>query len=211
MKKLGKVIIVFVVFLALSGTASADATELTSYVRSTIDSSLAILNDPALSGKTHAAERKAGVSALIDETIDFKEMTKRSLGVHWKKRTYEEKSEFVRLFSKLLKASYMDQIETNYDARVLYTGEKINKKHTRGLVRTVVKTRKDTEVPIDYRMMKKDGGWVAYDIVIEGVSLVSNYRTQFGQIIQRSSYDELIKSLREKMKKQKVSSSERRQ
>lgn len=204
MKKPGRVIPVLLITLILSGISYAASVELTPRVRSTIDSALAILNESALAGESHAVERRARVLALIEETIDFKEMSRRSLGIHWRKRTEAEKQEFVGLFSALLEASYMDQIETNFDARVLYKGEKLNKKRTRGLVRTVVVTRKDTEVPIDYRMMKKAGGWVAYDIVIEGVSLVSNYRTQFNQIIHKSSYADLIKNLREKVKKSTI-------
>ncbi len=203
MKKLCKLITAFLIVLALSGPSYAATAPLTPHVRLTIDSALAILNDPALQGESHRAERRSRVRALVEETIDFDEMTKRSLGIHWRKRTEKEKHEFVRLFSALLEASYMDQIEANYDAKVLYTGEKINKKHTRGIVRTKVRTRKDSEVPIDYRMMKKERGWVAYDIIIEGVSLVSNYRTQFNQIIQRSSYEGLVKGLRKKLKNRK--------
>ncbi len=203
MKKLGRVITAFLIVFALSGISYAGTAGMTARVRSAIDSAFAILNDPALMGEAHTAKRRASVRSVVDEAIDFEEMTKRSLGIHWRARTEQEKKEFVGLFSRLLEESYMDKIEANYDARVLYRGEKINKKHTRGVVRTTVVTRKQTEVPIDYRMMKKDRGWVAYDIVIEGVSLVSNYRTQFNQIIQRSSYEDLVKGLREKLRKRK--------
>jgi len=203
MKKLRYVITAFILVLALAGISYAGTTELTSRVKSAIDSALIILNDPALMGKAHITERRAKVRALIDDAIDFEEMTKRSLGIHWRERTDKEKTEFVALFSALLEDAYMDRIEANYDAKVFYRGEKLNKKGTRGVVKTIVVTRKDTEVPIDYRMMKKERGWVAYDIVIEGVSLVSNYRTQFNQIIHKSSYDDLVKGLRKKLENRK--------
>jgi len=203
MKKLRRIMTAFILVLALAGISYAGTTELTSRVKSAIDSALAILNDPALMGKAHVAERRAKVRALIDDAIDFEEMTKRSLGIHWRERTDKEKTEFVALFSALLEDAYMDRIEANYDAKVLYRGEKLNKKGTRGVVKTIVVTRKDTEVPIDYRMIKKEHGWVAYDIVIEGVSLVSNYRTQFNQIIHKSSYNDLVKGLRKKLENRK--------
>jgi len=203
MKKLRRIMTAFILVLALAGISYAGATELTSRVKSAIDSALAILNDPALMGKAHVAERRAKVRALIGDAIDFEEMTRRSLGIHWRERTDKEKTEFVALFSTLLEDTYMYRIEANYDAKVLYRGEKLNKKGTRGVVKTIVVTRKDTEVPIDYRMMKKERGWVAYDIVIEGVSLVSNYRTQFNQIIHKSSYDDLVKGLRKKLENRK--------
>ncbi len=201
MKKASRLVITFLFVLIFSGlTMAAGTTGMTARVRSAIDSALTVLNDPALMAREHAAERRAKVRSVIEEAIDFQEITKRSLGIHWRKRTPEERREFVSLFSKLLEASYMDKIEANYDAKVLYKGESINKKGTRGVVKTLVVTRKDTEVPIDYRMMRKDNGWVAYDIVIEGVSLVSNYRTQFNQIIQKSSYEDLVEGLKEKLK-----------
>jgi len=203
MKKLRYVMTAFIFVLAFAGISYAGTTELTSRVKSAIDSALVILNDPALMGKSHITERRAKVRALIDDAIDFEEMTKRSLGIHWRERTDKEKTEFVALFSTLLEDTYMDRIEANYDAKVLYRGEKLNKKGTRGVVKTIVVTRKDTEVPIDYRMMKKERGWVAYDIVIEGVSLVSNYRTQFNQIIHKSSYKGLVKGLQKKLENRK--------
>jgi len=203
MKKFGHVFTAFLMVLALWGVSYGATEGMTEAVRSSIDSALKILNDPALEGKDHRTERRDKVRALITKVIDFEEMTKRSLGIHWRDRTDEERGEFVRLFSALLEASYMDQIETNYDAKVFYKGAKINKKHSRGIVRTKVLTRKEKEVPIDYRMMKKGHRWVAYDIVIEGVSLVSNYRTQFSQIIHKSSYEGLVKDLRKKLKTRK--------
>jgi len=181
-----------------SGAASGPITE---RVKATIDSALGVLRDPAMQGKAHKAERRARIRAAIEDTIDFTEMSRRSLGLNWRKRTDKERKEFVALFSDLLENSYISKIEKQTDEKVLYLGERVNKKQTRGLVKTKVLTTKGTEIPIAYRMMKKDGRWVAYDIVIEGVSLVSNYRTQFGKIIKRSSYEDLIKSLRKKVDK----------
>ena len=187
-------------FLLISITPSmAHGGAITERVRSTIDEAMAVLKDPALQGKSHQAERRSRIRTAVVGLIDFKEMTRRSLGVHWRKRTTEERSEFVSLFSDLLENSYISKIEQQTDEMVLYLGEKTNKKGTKALVKTKVITSQDTEIPISYRMMKKNGRWVAYDIVIEGVSLVSNYRTQFGRIITRSSYEDLVASLKKKV------------
>ncbi len=188
--------LVLFIFLAPSGARAGDVTE---RVRSTIDEAISVLKDPALKGKTHRTERRARIRAAVEEVIDFKEMTRRSLGIHWRKRTPKERDEFVHLFSHLLENSYISKIEQQTDEKVLYLSEKVNKKGTRAIVKTKVLTSQETEIPIAYRMIKKDGQWMAYDIVIEGVSLVSNYRTQFGKIIKRSSYDDLVASLKKKV------------
>jgi len=180
--------------------SSVRAGEMTERIRTTVDRALGVLRDPALQGEAHKKERRERIRASVEGTIDFEEMTRRSLGVHWRKRTPEERREFVHLFSDLLENSYISKIEQQTDEKVYYTDERVNKKGTRGLVKTKVVTSKDTEIPIFYRMMKKEGRWVAYDIVIEGVSLVSNYRTQFGKIIRSSSYEDLVKTLRKKVK-----------
>jgi len=189
-------------FLSLLYTPStAVAGPVTERIRATIDSALGVLRDPAMQGASHRKERRVRIRAAIEDTIDFTEMSRRSLGLNWRKRTTAERKEFTALFSDVLENSYISKIEKQTDEKVLYLSERINKKHTKALVKTKVLTSKGTEIPISYRMMKKDGRWVAYDIVIEGVSLVSNYRTQFGKIITRSSYEDLVKSLRKKVEK----------
>jgi len=181
--------------------SGAEAGPVTERIKTTIDSALGVLRDPAMQGNARKAERRASIRTAIEDTIDFSEMSRRSLGLNWRKRTTEEKKEFVSLFSDLLENSYISKIEQQTDEKVIYLGERINKKGTRGLVKTKVVTSKGTEIPIYYRMMKKNDKWVVYDIVIEGVSLVSNYRTQFGKIIKRSSYENLVGSLKKKVDK----------
>jgi len=185
------------IFFTPSGAVAGPVTE---RVKTTIDGALAVLRDPALQGKALRAERRARIRSSIEETIDFTEMSRRALGLNWRKRTPAERKEFTVLFSELLENSYISKIEQQTDEKVLYLGERINKKGTRAMVKTKVVTSA-AEIPIMYRMMNKDGRWVAYDIVIEGVSLVSNYRTQFGKIIKRSSYEDLVGALRKKVEK----------
>ncbi|MFQ5428207.1 MAG: phospholipid-binding protein MlaC [Thermodesulfobacteriota bacterium] len=188
-------------FILLISPSGVHAGEVTERVRSTIDEALAVLKDPSLQGESKTGERRSRIREAVVKLIDFNEMTRRSLGVHWKKRTDAEKSEFVDLFSDLLENSYISKIEQQTDEKVLYLAEKKNKKGTKALVKTKVITSKDTEVPISYRMTNKTGNWMAYDIVIEGVSLVSNYRSQFGKIITSSSYEDLVATLKKKVEK----------
>jgi phospholipid transport system substrate-binding protein len=127
-------------------------------------------------------------------------MAKRSLGPAWNKRTPDEKKEFVSLFSDLLEDTYIRKIERYDHEKVLYTGERVEGSYA--AVRTKVVTEKEVEIPVEYRIFRKDGKWEVYDIIIEGVSLVNNYRTQFSDIIRSESYAGLVKRLKAKVKKE---------
>ena len=123
-------------------------------------------------------------------------MAKRSLALHWKKRTPQEQKEFVDLFSDLIEDTYIRKIERYEDEKVIYTEEKTDGAFA--TVRTKVTTSKEAEIPVDYKIFKKGQKWEVYDIIVEGVSLVNNYRTQFNQIIRSSSYEELVTRLKKK-------------
>jgi phospholipid transport system substrate-binding protein len=134
------------------------------------------------------------VRRIADEIFDFGETAKRSLGRHWQARTPAEREEFVQLFSDLLERSYISKIELFNGERVNYTGETID--GDVATVRTRLLTKQSTEIPVDYRMLRRGERWLVYDVIIEGVSLIANYRTQFNKIIQTSSYPELIKKMK---------------
>lgn len=171
----------------------------TETVRATVSEVLGILNDPALEGPEKKDERRARLREAAKERIDFGEMSRLALGKHWRGRSERERSEFVRLFSDLLENTYLNRIEDHSGAEVLYTGERRRGDHAE--VSTTVLTEKGTEVPISYRLVKQDSGWVVYDIVIEGVSLVGNYRKEFGQFLHDSSFEDLLRNLESKAKK----------
>src|SRR5919109_199561 len=139
----------------------------TEQLRTQVDKVLKILDDNTLKSPDKAKERRTAVRKVADDIFDFGETAKRSLGRHWAARTQQERDEFVKLFGDLLERSYISKIE-------LYGGE----------------------VPIEYRMLKKGERWLVYDVVIEGVSLVANYRTQFNKIIQTSSFEDLVKKMK---------------
>ena len=168
----------------------------TDQLRASIDRVIKTLEDPELKKEHRARERRKMVRKVAEEIFDFSETAKRSLAVHWQGRTPAERDEFVQLFGNLLERSYISKIELFNGEKIAYGGEAID--GDQAMVRTKIVTKQGTEVPVDYRMLKRAERWLVYDVVIEGVSLVSNYRTQFNKIIQTSSYQELVKKMRSK-------------
>ena len=150
-----------------------------------------ILDDPELKKDTRAKERQAAVRRIAEEIFDFTETAKRSLGRHWLSRTPAERKEFVDLFANLLERSYLSKIELYSGERITYLGDAVDGEQA--LVRTKIVTRQGSEVPVDYKMFQQGDRWLVYDVIIEGVSLIANYRTQFNKIIQTSSYEELVR------------------
>jgi len=181
--------------LVISGSSIAGGP--TEDVRKTTDKLIAIVSDPALKSADRAAERAKLIRKAVDERFDWKEMSKRTLARHWKKRTEQEKEEFIDLFGKLLERTYLDKVEGYSGEKVLYVGERVEGNY--GIVVVKIVTKKDTEILVKYKLKKKESEWLVYDISIEGVSLVNNYRKQFNSIMTRSSYEDLIKRLRTKV------------
>ncbi len=194
-KRLIMVPLLFFMTLVISGSSIAGGP--TEDVRKTTDRLLAVVSDPAMKSADMAAERARRIRKAVDERFDWKEMSKRTLARHWKKRTEREKEEFIDLFGKLLERTYLDKVESYSGEKVLYVGEKVDGKY--GIVVVKIVTKKDTEILVKYKLKNKGGEWLVYDISIEGVSLVNNYRKQFNSIMTRSSYEDLIKKLRKKV------------
>ncbi len=165
-------------------------------LRRSVDLVLRVLEDPELRREGRTAERRATIRVIANEIFDFTEISQRALGRHWQARTPAEREEFVRLFGDLLERSYITKIEGYSGERILYTGEVADGDFV--TVRTRIVTRQGGEVPVDYKMLRQGERWRAYDVSIEGVSLVANYRTQFNSIISRSTYQELVARLRAK-------------
>jgi phospholipid transport system substrate-binding protein len=173
------------------------AGEPTDHIRKTTDKMITILNDPALKNKVD--DRRKMLRSTLSERFDWEEMAKRSLASHWQSLTDEEKKEFVPLFTDLLENTYMNRIENYSGDKVTYDAERV--KGDYGLVKVTIFTVKQVEIPVVYKMKKKDPEWIIYDVSIEGVSLVNNYRQQFDSIILSSSYQGLVEKLREKVAK----------
>ena len=166
----------------------------TDQLRTQIDKAVKILEDPEL--KKKPVERRVAVRQVANDIFDFSETAKRSLARHWAPRTQAERDEFVSLFSDLLERSYIGKIELYGGEKVQFVGESVEGEGA--VVRTKLITKQGTEIPIDYRMLHRGEKWLVYDVVIEGVSLISNYRTQFNKIITTSSFQELIKKMKTK-------------
>jgi phospholipid transport system substrate-binding protein len=188
-----RTVILGIVLQLLFGVAGAWAGPPTDIARQVIEKALEALKDPACQGEA----RRQKVKRIVDPYFDYQEMAKRSLGPAWGKLSAGQRQEFVQIFSQLLEASYSDKIE-KYAQRVKidYTGEIQDGEYVE--VRTMV-VRANDRIPLNYRLLQEGGTWKVYDVVIEGVSLVSNYRAQFSRIIHESGYAELVKRLKTKV------------
>jgi len=165
-------------------------------LKATTDKVLAILSDPHLKSPNKDRERKEKILKTVDERFDWEEMARRSLGRHWAQRSPEERRDFVPLFRELLERVYMNKVEGYSWNKILYENELIDGNYAS--IRVKIFTAKDQTIQVEYRSWKKGEHWLVYDFSVEGVSLINNYRTQFNEIITKSSYSELVKRLKDK-------------
>ena len=169
----------------------------TEKIKETTDKILGVITRPDLKGPAKTAERRKLMRQYIDERFDWKEMSRRSLGRHWLNRTNQEKTTFIALFGKLLERTYLDKVEGYSGEKVDYLDETVDGDY--GDVKVKISTLRQQEVDVEYRLQKKNNDWLVYDIYIEGVGLINNYRVQFNSIITRSSFNALVKRLEEKV------------
>ena len=182
--------------VTLWSAGAAAAGIATDHLKGAIDRVIKTLEDPNLKGETKSAERRLAVRKIANDIFDWGEIARRSLARHWQPLSEQQRTEFVGLFSELLERSYISKIELYGGEKILYTNERLDGDY--GTVATKIITKNGTEVPVDYKMFKRGERWLVYDVNIEGVSLVSNYRTQFNKIIQTASYNELVNKLKTK-------------
>jgi phospholipid transport system substrate-binding protein len=185
--------------LTVAFSFSALAGEPTEVIKKTTDKIIAIVKDPALEGPEKKREKERLIRAAAEEIFDKEEMSMRTLARHWRERTPAEKKEFMELFEDLLEKTYIDRVEGYSGEKVLYEGERVEGDYA--LVKVDIMTKQQTKIPVLYRLKKKKEGWLVYDLSIEGVSLINNYRTQFDSIIMSSSFKNLIEKLKEKVGK----------
>ncbi len=186
----------FIVALALLAGRAAQAGPPTDQLKGGIDRVLAILQDPALKQPGKAEERRQKIRAIANEVFDWTETGKRALARHWQGRSPQEREEFSKLFADLLERSYVGKIEAYSGEKILYGEETLD--GDQATVRTKLLTKNGNQIPIDYQMHKVDERWRIYDVKIENVGLVSNYRSQFNRIIQQSGYPDLVQRLKTK-------------
>ncbi|MBU2629958.1 MAG: ABC transporter substrate-binding protein [Proteobacteria bacterium] len=197
MKQFRTVLLILCAVCLCFPVANACPSSVQDQLKKSIDQILEILRDPAFKGEENVEKRRASLRSVINERFSFEKMSQLSLARHWKERSDQEKQSFIKLFGQLLEETYVSKIEGYTDEKVVFDKEFV--KNNKAQVSTKIIT--DTiEIPIDYRLYQtKDGTWMVYDMVIEGVSLVGNYRSQFDQMLQKDSYEKLVEELKKKI------------
>jgi len=183
-----------VVGLLVGAPVVAEAGAPTDQLKSSVEQIVKVLEDPALKTDSRAKDRRAAIRKEAEVVFDFTETAKRALGRHWQGLSEKDRQEFTGLFTDLIERAYISKIERYSGERIAYAGEAVDG----GLatVRTRFVTKQGTEIPVDYRMQQRGDRWLVYDVSVEGVSLINNYRTQFDKIIQTSSYAELVRKMK---------------
>jgi phospholipid transport system substrate-binding protein len=197
MKQIQIVAFIFCAVLIFSPVNTCFASPVQDRLQDSINKIIEILKDPALKGEAAIQQRRESLRKVIYEQFNFERMSQLCLGKYWKDRSDEEKKVFIELFGKLLEETYLSKIEGYTNEKVEYLKEAVTDKKAQ--INTRIITEK-IEIPIDYRLyQEKDGSWRVYDLIIEGVSLVGNYRSQFDEILQRGTYEKLIEELKKKI------------
>lgn len=189
---LKRILLVLTASLFMVTAAQATPMEI---VKKTVDEVVHIVGDKEM--KKNETKRRQALKKAIGGIFDYSEMGKRSLGKHWKDRTAAEKKQFAELFATLLENSYAGKIESYNNEKIVYIKEvPIDDDHVE--VKSKVVTAARDEFTLDYRLFRQNGKWMVYDVIIEGVSLINNYYSQFNKIIINSSYEKLVKKLQSK-------------
>jgi len=180
--------------IVLCVAPGAGAGPATDRLKPEIDRVIATLDNPTLRGDSKAQQRRQAIRGITDNVFDWTEMSRRALGKHWAGRTPAEQQEFAGLFRDLLERAYVSKIERYAGEPIAYVGESVD--GDQATVRTRITTKQGQDVPIDYRLARQGDNWLVYDVLVENISLINNYRTQFDGIIKTSSYEELVKKLK---------------
>ncbi len=182
--------------VCLTAATAVQAMTPTETVKSRVDQALQGLSQTAGTTPESAERRRVEIRRAADSLFDFTDMSRRALGRHWADRTATEREEFVRLFTDLIARSYIGKIDRYAGEAIAYTGERVD--GDEASVRSQVVTAKGSQIPVEYRLHRVNEGWSAYDVLIENVSLVGTYRSQFDRIIKAESFADLLRRLREK-------------
>jgi len=196
-KRYTGLILIFAVLLVIPLQSYAATPKET--VETGVNNLLKTLGDPAFKAKSKD-EQVAELGTQIEKVFDFTELSKRTLGRDWKKMSAEQQTEFVKLFKELLQGVYANQLLSYSDQKVIFEKETMLKKG-RAEVQSFLQTSDGKKIPLFYRLTDKSGSWKVYDVIIEGVSMVKNYRTQFRKILAKDSPDKLLEILRDKVNK----------
>ena len=171
-------------------------------VEKTVGEILDVLKNQELAKPDNREQRQKLIKETVDKRFDYWEMSKQTLARHWKVRTPEEQEQFVELFSRLLENTYIAKLEAYSDEEVIFKEQLV--KGNKAMVRSFI-IKNNKEIPIIYKLKKKNGEWMVYGVVVEGISLIRNYRTQFESIINKEKYAGLLKRIEEKIEKAEIS------
>lgn len=165
------------------------------YLKTSLASVQQVLTDPKLAGDEHLIQRRKLVRAVLQQLFDFPEMSRRSLGAN--ARRYKDRlEEFTPLFVDFLEHSYMGVLEKNGDAKIQYGRAILDGENLQ--IRTKTRLKDGAEYSVDYKLYLSPTGWRVYDVIVEGISLVNNYRSQFDRLLKKKSFDAVLQDLREK-------------
>jgi phospholipid transport system substrate-binding protein len=184
---------ILVVVLTLFAVHGAWAGAPTEQLREGVDRVFKILRDPDMAGDAKATQRRSAILTAAGTIFDFGEMAKRSLGPHWTERTPAERAQFVALFTDLMQHSYISKVDQHGGAKMVFRSETVDGDFA--AVRTTIPLGNGSDMPLEYRMHNTDTRWQVYDLSIDGISLVANYRSQFNKVIRTDSYDTLVTRL----------------
>lgn len=195
MKFHARVLSTLTLLLALGSADGAWAGPPTDQLRDGVDRVLKVLRDPELKGDTQVNQRRIAIGKVADGIFDFGDMAKRALGQHWTPRTPVERGEFVRLFTDLIQRAYVSKVDQHAAAtKMTFRGETVDDDYA--VVQTTIPLSNGSKMPLDYRMHQTRERWQVYDLSIDGISLVANYRAQFNKVIRTSSYGGLVTKLK---------------
>ena len=176
--------------------ASVTAGVPTEQIRNTVDNAILVLKDPRLKPAGKTKERRDQLKQILFARFDFTEMAKRALGANWRRRSAKEQEEFVQLFTELLERAYADIIESYSEEKIIYVGERLDGGYAD--VASKVLASNGAEYSLNYKAHLVNSEWRVYDVIAENISVVNNFRSQFNRVIGQSSYEELVRRLKDK-------------
>lgn len=183
--------------LVLTVTAVSMADQALDQLKGPIEEVVAILKDPQYKAPDKKQAQREKIFAITNKAFDFIEMTKRSLGMNWRNMTPQQRKNFTEVFADHLNNTYMDKVQNQYqDETVEFTGEE-RVADDKVIVKSIIK-RRDVNIPVDYSMILVDNSWRVYDVNIEGVSLIKNYRSQFDELLTKETPEQVIERLKKK-------------
>lgn len=194
-RRLIRITLIFSMFFPVAAFAGAPIEAVKGHVNEVLE----VLRDPALKAESAREAKKEKIQAIAEKMFDFTELSKRTLALNWSRFEPGQQKEFIRLYSTLLRNTYINKIMGYTDEKIVFNGEAELTNNTFEIRSTV--QAKAGNVPIYYRVILKDGSWRVYDVVIEGVSLINNYRSQFREILAKKPPETLLETLRKKVAK----------